>query len=77
MIAEEDFRVEEEFKKRGDQVHSCTQYKKIDAVGYLLVPLNRIFEKQKHTKKDSLELLQLSANSYLPVCSWILCCFIL
>jgi hypothetical protein len=61
-------KIEDEFKKRGDQVRSCTQYKKIDAVGYLLVPLNRKTERQKHVKKDALELLQLPTNNYLPVC---------
>ena len=46
-------KVEDEFEKRGDQVRSCTQYKKIDTVGYLLVPLNRACERQKYTKKES------------------------
>jgi hypothetical protein len=68
LSKKQQLKMEEEFKKRGDQARNCTQYSKADSAGYVLVPLMRKFEKPRYVKKDSIALLQLLINHNLPVC---------
>ena len=60
-------KVDDEFRKRGDQARTCSQYKKIETAGFILVVAKKPFEKPKHLKKDSAALLQLPIKNYLPV----------